>query len=68
MSNALKFTDAGKIALKAIVTEVVTETEKKYSLSLTVTDTGLGMDEDLINRVLVEVSDNINTCAEMNLS
>ncbi|KAI3634644.1 hypothetical protein MIR68_007025 [Amoeboaphelidium protococcarum] len=68
LSNALKFTDAGKIALKAIVTEVVTETEKKYSLSLTVTDTGLGMDEDLINRVLVDASDNANTSAQMDLS
>ncbi len=50
ISNSLKFTDSGKITLKAEVTDQV---DKNYTIKFSVTDTGIGIQKDAIEKIFL---------------
>jgi two-component system, sensor histidine kinase len=53
LSNAAKFTHVGKISLGF---EIVEENENKCTVDFTISDTGVGMDPDFMNRVFEKFS------------
>ena len=53
LSNAAKFTHVGKITLGF---EIVEENEHQCTIDFTITDTGVGMDPDYMNRVFEKFS------------
>ncbi|MFD2596297.1 response regulator [Sphingobacterium griseoflavum] len=50
ISNSLKFTESGKITLKA---EVLEQTDLQSTVRLTVTDTGIGVKPDAIDKIFL---------------
>jgi PAS domain S-box-containing protein len=53
LSNAAKFTHVGKISLGF---EIVEENENQCTIDFTISDTGVGMDPDFMNRVFEKFS------------
>lgn len=50
VGNSIKFTQAGSIMLNA---EVVSETDTHQTILFEVVDTGIGMSEEFITRILI---------------